>query len=473
MVKDNQGLSDFYQNDEFIPQKVQQTFFSIGNKLSQVIKIKESYYQLNSFLEYTRTPEQLSFTGGPLAKLQAEYERVVQNTLQQQLKGYIGTSIIKKWHAYTLDTKFSFNYQYKTLFSYPQDNIENNQEEASNDLSYTHWIPKISPNFRYEKNGLSFYFTPHISFQSRTLNDLVLKSTDQVNQFVFEPSTHIRYKYRNFTLDNSYTFQNNFSELPQMYSGIIIKDFRTAHQLPLSILSTQSYAFSSTLAYDNPSSALSAKAQYRFNSNSKDWINQYDINEDGVALIKTSNFNNNKGTSHLVSGNFHWFILDLVTNVRSKVTMNTSNENVIVNETTNQNTTTSLAWEGMIDFPIVKELIFTTYYNSNYTKNSLEELEPADWNQKIWGVDIEFNKKKHQFKWHNKWIEHTFIEDEFLYLDFSYQYKFNQKTFVRFTAQNLLNNRNYTQANFDPYFSQQTYYLLRPRQLMVTVRFKL
>ncbi|AZQ65647.1 TonB-dependent receptor (plasmid) [Flammeovirga pectinis] len=474
-ILDDDGKSDFYQNQEIIPQTTSRTFLTIGDKFSRILKMGKTYYKLNAYLEYTNTPEQLHFIGGPLtdASLIDSLQTVEQKTSQQHLKTYLGTGIIKKWKRWTLDTKISLNYGFKTLTSHFDNDEKDQNSSYQNDLKYMLLIPEISPEIQYKYKKLSFSLKPNFSFQSRILKDHMLGEESQVHQFLIEPTTLISYTLLGIDLMVNYNYKNDFLELPQMYSGIIIHDYSTAKQQQLPILQTKRHTFRNDLKYEFTAASLNFYANYEFNSTNKDWITAYEVNSDGVTLMKTLNYTNNLGESHKIKGNFDWFFLALSTNIKLGVELGKTEEKVILNNNVNRNANTYLQWEAIVDIPLFKGLIATTYIEDYSTENTYQEMNKVDWSQRIIGTDLQFSRAKHLIKWNNKWIDHTFVDDDFWYVDLSYQYQFNKKTRMLLTAQNILDHRSYTQTTLNAFQSNQSFYRLRPRQIMLEVRFRL
>ncbi|AZQ60774.1 hypothetical protein EI427_00675 [Flammeovirga pectinis] len=471
---ENEEISSFYQNEEYIPQNTNRLFYNIGNKLSKIIKLGNIYYKLNAYLEYTNTPEQLHFTGGPLINSMIDsLQKVEQQTYQRHLKTFIGTSIIKKWKNITLDTKFSFNYSFKSLTSDVFTDKEGSGLNYQNDLYYHAIIPKVSPSIQYKHKRLLLSVIPNVSYQTRILQDQFQISESVIHQLIFEPTAYITYNLAGVKWSGHYSYNTNFLELPQMYSGIIINNYNAANQQELPILQTKLQTFRNELSYEIPMASMNFYSSYEYNTTNKDWISAYEVNNEGVTLMKTLDYENNQGISQKLEGNIDWFILALRTTIKGGVEVGESEENVILNGDDNRNKNNFIQYEGIIDFPIIKGLVLSTFYTRYNSENTYQEMNKVNWSQEIIGGELQFSKKKHLLKWNNKWINHTFVDDQFLYMDLSYQYKFNKKTKIKFIAQNLLNHQSYTQTNMNAYQSNQTFFYLRPRQLVLELKFSL
>lgn len=64
-------------------------------------------------------------------------------------------------------------------------------------------------------------------------------------------------------------------------------------------------------------------------------------------------------------------------------------------------------------------------------------------------------------------------QDDQFFIDVSYRYRVEKwKTDIELTAQNLLNNNNYLQQFSSNYELVQSYFELRPRQVLISTRFK-
>ncbi|OHX67670.1 carboxypeptidase regulatory-like domain-containing protein [Flammeovirga pacifica] len=472
-VLDSKENSQFYQNEELIPQTSSKNFYNVGNKLTKVIKLGNSYYKMNVYAEYTNSPEQLNFKGGPLINLPSQntLTSIQQETHQDHFKSYVGTHVIKQWKNLTFNTKLSLNYDWRQLTSTLPNTTEEDAILYKNDLNYMSFIPKISPSIDYRFKKLHFSLIPNLSMQLRSLQNHILSEKSEVNSIVFEPVSYISYDFLGVKLNGGYNFNNYFTELPQIYSGIIISNFNKANQQHIPILETKEHFFNGGFGYELIALSLNIYGNYEYKLTNKDWISSYVINEDGVAFMETQSFNENTGVHQKVKGNFDWFLLGLKTTLEGDFEVGQNEENVILNDVANRNTNKHLSWEVSIDFPIAKGLTFSSYYNEYISNNIYQDYNQVDWSQKIIGAELQFSKKRHLIKWINKWIDHTFLENQFLYVDFSYQYKFNKKTSVIVIGQNLLDHQYYNQTTMNVYQSNQTYFYLRPRQVMAKVRF--
>ncbi|NME67135.1 carboxypeptidase-like regulatory domain-containing protein [Flammeovirga aprica] len=466
--------SEIYQNEVLIPQQSHRTFYSIGDKLSKIQKIGKAYYKLNAYFEYTNTPEQLSFTGGPLTNLSflEASQKVQQEISQNHLKAHLGTNIIRKWKKVTFNSKLGVNYEWKSMTSDLPTIQETTDVQYQNDLQYHSFIPKITPTIEFRHKKLYLSASPKLSFQYRKLLDDIQQKEDQITALVFEPSAFLMYNIEGVKYQGNYSYNTNFMELPQMYSGLIIHNYSEIKQQDLPILKTEIHQFRNDLSYELPVASLNFYASYEIKSSNKDWITKYEINEEGVTLLQTDYFENNHGLSQQLKGNFDWFLLALRSTFKGSVAIGQNEENIILNDQVNRNRNEYLQWEAMLDFPIIKGLVVSAFYTDYHSKNTYQEMNQVDWSQSTMGANVQFSYKKHLLKWNNKWIDHTFVDDDFLYMDFSYRYQFNKKTSLSFVAQNLLDYQFYTQTDMNAFQSNQSYFYLRPRQLMMQVKFK-
>ncbi|AZQ63943.1 TonB-dependent receptor [Flammeovirga pectinis] len=474
-VSNRNENSEFIQNEEYIPQTADRYFYSIGNKFSKVLKLRNTYYKINLYSEYTNTPEQLNFIGGPLMDIEIfrNLNKVYQKTHQNNVKFYISTNIIKKWKRITFDTKFSLNYEWKTLSSSIPINSLDENNIYNNKMEYLSIIPMVNPAINYKHKNVSLTVNPYISLQTRKLINHLLNEESFVKQLIFEPTTYIKYNTLGVKLEGSYKYSNNYTELPQIYSGLIINNYNNANQKNTPILKTKEHSFRSNISYELTAASLNLYASYEYNITNKDWIQSYEVSEDGVTLIQTKYLDNNDGVNQKIKSNFDWFLLSTKTMIKGNIEIGQNVENVILNNEVNKNTNSHLSWRVMLDFPVIRNLNISTYLNEYISKSIYKEQNQVNWRQRILGIELQFSKKKHLFKWSNKWITHTFVDNDFLYMDLSYQYKFNKKTRLILTAQNLLNHHSYTQTTVNSFQSNLSYFYLRPRQFMAQIKFKI
>lgn len=458
-------------NSQKIIQESRRLFYSFKNTLSNIFKIKNSYYRIVSYLEYTHEPQNLVLDTN-LFILPLELPRIsfVQNLVFNNFKTYTGSSLIHKWKNVTSQTKFGIGYYSKQLNT----DIDSGNEftelpEFQNNLTFRKFIPEVIPQLSYKKNKFFISFTPKISYQYLTLNK---PNTNRINRVFLLPSMLLKQKLNHLTIRLNISENISFLELPNIYQGYIINDFRSITQKDIDILSTKAQSLGSAIEYEFADLSLFMNLNFNYQRTIKDWITYYDIDENGGNALEVVAFENNQGLTKSIGFSGDVLLLGLNTNVRLDGKINLVEENAFLNQKLTSVNSINQQFLIETETSLGNNISFKIYNQYSQQKNEYNNNFSASFNQNILGFNFNLSKQEHSISVNNRYISHSRATKQFLYTDFIYRFNFKKKRAqLEFSCQNIFNHNQYVQTTFTAQSNTTIFFPLRPRQILALVKF--
>lgn len=471
-----------FNKEEAIDQKKHYDDQSLMNNLSLARLIGKQLVNINSIIEWTQTPQTLSVNPGQLEDILNNGDPYDQ--LEQQVDyGVFNTknslSFIRRVKSFTFSPQFSINYQTNdlasTIHTFDQGKENTLGDDYVNALRFQELKTEIGTGIQYETNKLKLLFNLPFAFSLFNATQQEVKTLDGVNKHSFNPSGNLKYTlnhYNEISINGNRTLRYSGSE--NLYNAYIVNTYRNIQRYETRLLGNENLSTGIRYDYRNVLKAYFAGASYQYTHGKRDYIFRSQLDMAGRAITsiedrESANFNHKLGielsrffrlirTTVKLNGNLSYGESDyLLNDVMGKQRFNTYGGNLdIIN-----NNWDAIGFEYNTTF---------TYSESKYlndTRNSIRS------NNHFLNIMI-YPSNRHSLTINNAYYQTniTGLKNQY-FLDLNYHYRVEKwKTDIEIAGQNLLNNKRYTQQFSNDYQLIETYFDLRPRQIVVSTRFR-
>src|SRR5690606_36149676 len=302
-----------------------------------------------------------------------------------------------------------------------------------------------------------------------------IKTLDQTSRYSFNPSGNIRYTidhYNEININGNRSV--NYSNANNFYNAHIVNTYGNIQRYKSNLLTNTNFRSGFQYSYRNVVKAYFATASYQYTQGKRDYIFQHQFSPLGQSQInilnrESTNYNHSLAiqlsrlfmrikTTVKLSGNLSYGESDyLLNDVMGKQQFNTYGGNLEIMN----NKWDALGFEYNTTF---------TYSENNYANAAKNDIRS---NNHFLNIMI-YLVERHRLTINNAYYQTNIkgLKDQY-FLDISYRYRVERwKTDIEISGQNLLNKDRYTQQFSTDYQLVETYFDLRPRQVVVSTRFR-
>lgn len=471
---------------------------SFQNSLSTIIPWKEKMVNLKSYISYQNDRQTLEIS--PANYLQFPYKEPGSTDLST-IDFTPGSTALQHFRIKTLDTSHSANISFSTKgwtftpqvgFDYSTDNLITNFDGSTvgnspdfgslayeNDLKFTRINPSASVGINYKSESWSLFSSFPVNFNNIKAEDAFRNVSKSLNKVTFTPTIFAQYSFASFfkaSINGS--ISNNFGDIQTAYAGYILTSpggFNVMNpNNPIPETNTTNGGV--RLEYRNPLNNLFFNVGYRLSDAKNNLIASSIVNESGFRVTEYLE-RENKRTSNSYYAEIGKYFPKFKTNASLNYSNTISKSQSIRNDDdidtkTNGNTlgfkinNTYFSWMS-IDFNASK----TWNKQSNiYLTGNKGKSEGYNHNLNVFFYPLEnhtigfywdqINSKSADMKYNNG------------FFDLSYQFSWAKKK-VDFELKwmNIANKKVFERIDIDNTTITQTTMLLRPSQVMFTVKF--
>ncbi|MEQ9402864.1 MAG: hypothetical protein RIM99_04700 [Cyclobacteriaceae bacterium] len=458
-----------------IDQRVDRTFLKAENLFDNIIKIGDSYLRFLSYTSYSKHPELLVVNPTPLVSLPIiqSGENISQNVTVESFSGFIGTSLIKKWKKYSFESKIGFNYFNDNLESDISDgNIEIPDFDYRNDLEYRRISPSVTPRLSYKENGLSITVKNEIRYESIQIENFSSSTSTSLSKPVQQPELLFSYKWKSFTLRSNLFRRLVFSKIPGVHDGFIVNNYRTISEREVPIQNSEQTGFLTAIDLEILQALLMLHSEIRYTNGTRNWIMQYNFDDQGANDIAAIGFEENNVTNRFFLLGLDAFSLAISTNLSAKFNFARTQEPSILVSSFTDIETTSTNYRIETNTSINNNLSIKFVYEK-VNRTGIFGTTETSFNQQILGSTLLYSIKNHNISISDRVLDQSRSVDRINMLDFTYGYQIpDKKMQIEFSGRNLLDETVFVQTVIDPQTTSTTSFPLRSRQILLSIRFQ-
>jgi len=471
--------SRFNNINESISQHLDKPFFSADYTFNIIRNLKNNFYSAYFSVGYGNRPHSLTIKPANYFN-RSDLSEAKQDATLRDLSAVFRISYgmkIKKINAdyavwgradiKNIDTEL----QYITTA-----NIVETADSLKNDMYYNTYRTGINQNYSYKTNAFRASASIPLTFNIFTTDDRIPNNFQQHNRITFNPSLNLSYDLtKKLTVSASGRINKAFGDMNSSYTGYIMQSYRNLMKNTIDkLFETSSESISTSVGYKNPFKSFFLNATAGYNRSTRNLLYGYDYA--GILSVKTTidkptksdgynvNFNMSKGLSFMsgtfrLSGGYNKTKSDLL--VQNEI-LNYSSQGYNVSSS--------------IDF---KPLSFATIGYSlgwNMTesyvtgrKENFPAIRGLSQNLKI---GLNFSKTLTGYINGEYSYNSATTERNTTFADAGLKWKIKKYDF-ELELNNLFNSKYYISASYNDISAYYYRYNLRPRSLLLKVRFKL
>ena len=469
-------------NNEKISQNTTIPFTSFSNKLKWVQPFGEKLITLKSILTYTKTPQNLRATPGRFEDLLNNgnpFDAINQQIVHSNFYTNNSFSFTKGVKRFTFVPKIGFSIQNQKLdsgISLFESSVEDILSgDFQNNLTFNKSSFYSILKTQYRNNNWRIELETPFKLQAFNRTDTYLNKSQKLNRFTFEPRLSIIKDLNAFWKTTfSVGVKNNFGDINQLYYGYILNSYRNIQKYETPILESLRENLTLGISYRNPIKSLFINGFYSYGNSMQNLLFGNIINSDGTTSFGFFE-QDNSNITHSINLRGSKYFSKLKTTFAITTIASLESREQLLNGILTNITTKNIQLKGQLDTEITEWM--SVGYKSNFTiSNSQFEDQSFDnivrqehllnfnfyptSNQYI-GLDAEYYSNN--FSTENQ-------ENYFLSLNYRYTLK-KSKIDLELNWNNLLNTREFTTVFNDAFSYTQSTYLLRPSQLLLSVKF--
>lgn len=473
-----------FNGAERIDQKGIYSDEALLNSLSFARFIGKQLVNIKSKLEWHRAPQNLSIVPGQMSDILnngQEYERLVQTVDLTTFKTENGISFTRRFKSWSFSPEVSLAYHSSKLLSDIRITDEENDQRKLgdgflNDTRTSQLTISLGSRFVYERNRWKLQFTlPYNAHyynvwqhSERTLSNNVRNT--------FTPNVRSRYSFNNNDeLNLNVEGGRKYDGLKNFYNSYILQNYRSLGRYDARLLGSNIFRLEGNYRYKNLLLANFANLSYSFSLQDLDYLFRNAINESGMVTTDIVD-GKNRILQHDFSGGVSRFFSDIKTVFKVNVSSGFGETGYLLNGGKSiQKTQRFGAGFNLINN--LSEIVSGEYRINGQWLNSGLDGSPNRFKSvhinHFLDMNVYFNKKNMFIVSNSYYTNNVTGQKNQYFLDITYRYQISKwKTDIELLGHNILNNNNFIQQYTSDYQFMQTRFDLRPRQVMLSTKFR-
>lgn len=469
------------QNQEPQNHRLHNPFTNISNNFERIFPFGKQLVTFNSNIGYNESPQELAITPGVFENILANDEpidRLEQKVFHKRFFANHSVTLTKSLGKINFDIRPGFNYATQSMDSHMiLDNNLLQNSDYQNDMRWRQMTGFVRINTRYRTENLDVSLRMPLEWNNYEIEDKLNNTKRTKSPFTLNPSFWSRYKFASYwqtSVNGSYS--KNYGPIDNLYYGYLLSNFRSLNRRDVPISSTSSYSGSWNLEYRNPLTTWFGRVGYNYRKSDNSQITSTKTLPDGSTVLE---FIERKNTSD--SHNFSGSASKLVSAISTTFTYNTSfaisESDMFLNEVfyKNKGETWSNSLKLSTDFTRWLTAEFTGSLSQRTNKTALRPNTKITTQNHEFGLYV-YPADGHTISLSGEWLQTKLSNEvrEDFFGDFMYRFTFSEKKIdVELSVINIFDKDMYRDLSVGDYTLSESYFVLRPRQFLITLRMPL
>lgn len=461
-----------------ILQKLKNPYYSFSNQLKLITHIGKQLFTIYSFINYNKTPQSLNVTPGQFYDVLNGgnfYKNLNQEITKNsfQTNNYIEfTKALKK---YVFISKMGLSIQTQNTES--EILVENitKQNQFQNHQKNNHTKLYFQPNLIYKKNKYEVKLQLPITYNILSIADKKSNQKEISNGITVSPSINTEYAITNFwKITLGLDFNNNFQNIGQTFYGYILSNYKNLQQTNYPIAKNKNYSLTSILIYKNPIQAFFFSSFYTFLKTQNPYILQDEIQPNGTHILSAKNIQN-EINSHNINSKISQYFSKIKTSFSLGIDLSFQESSQFVNSSLLKIVTQNIKPNFKINTRYIKDLSIEYNIAPNFNQNKIKTQSI----QRLFTLNENF--KLNIYPKANQYIglslEHYYnnsisVKKHHLYTDLLYRYTLTKRKIdLELKCTNFFNEKEFITSNFTANYYYQSFFQIRPRQILANIKF--
>ena len=465
-----------------IRQGLSNPFSVIRNKLRLLNPVGKQLVTFRSNTGYTKANQNLQVQPGQFKKLLnngRDYTKVEQMVESATFFSDNSAGFTKKIKGVTISPEIGISVKNQSLES--DLTISENgddkvlEEGFQNNLDFLSSRFYLTSRFVYKNNNWNIRLTAPLNFRTFDLEDPVLKESQNLNRFTFEPNFYIRNKFSAFWETSiSANFSNNFGDMDQVYYGFILNNYRNLQRYnsPLPKNFNQNYSWN--LKFRNPLKSLFANFSYSYGNIERNLLYSNQISENAATVFEAVERKNNVNSHRLnLKGSKYFSKVNTTLSLGSSYSI--SNREQLLNDNLADVENQNLGFKLDLESEITNWLSASYTGNINFLQTRFEVREFDEIRTLQHELDLFFYLADNQyFSVDSEYYFNNISEENRnnYFLNFNYQYTFEDLGIdLEASWNNVLDTDAFVRVSNTDFSYVQSTYQLRPSQVLLSLKF--
>ncbi|SHF21014.1 carboxypeptidase-like regulatory domain-containing protein [Pedobacter caeni] len=331
------------QNDQPFEQRQPAYYHSLSN-LTTVVKAlgRESLIEYRSLVQHQKNDEQLLISPGIHQQLLnggAEYLKAAQQVLTEDLVIEQNIALRKKIDQLVISASAGLALEKNRLFSHLGVTGLTGEErlpgpEFRNDIGFQHLELKgnLSALYQFKNGSLNLSLAPGLNLI--TYQDHVKQVESKQNYFNPNPALSFRMNAGKFSqLQLDYSSATAFGEIKDVYSGLMLVNFRQFNSNDIPLPRTDHQNLSARYAFRRPINMFFYNIELSYLSSKQNYISSFMIDR-GLTRAIAIDFDNRMQQYNL-GANLSKYVFFIGTNVSFRANLNLQKGNTVYNNEVN------------------------------------------------------------------------------------------------------------------------------------------
>ncbi|WP_400261558.1 hypothetical protein ACFX5U_17150 [Sphingobacterium sp. SG20118] len=451
--------------------------FSLGRFIGKQL------VNVTSKIEWHNTPQRLSVNPGQfesLINVGKPYDRMGQIVRFKSFNFENGLSLSRKIKRWTFSPSVNLNYNNSKLNSHievqDQDDIRVLDTGYFNDMNNEQLQLRLA--LQIGKEVRKFRYSFNLPFSQYYYNVKQQGIQRMKNEFrsSWNPSASVSYVLNGKnSIGTNLSGGRNFGGLDNFYNGYIISQYRSIQKYDVRLLKNEDLSTGIHYEYKNTLKANFANLGYHYTKSWRDYM--FSTVLDSLGRSTTSINNQDAQSLHQgIRGGLSKFFIGVKTIAKLNGSLNWRVSDYLLNE--------ALVKQHVNSQSFTFELINSS---SSMISGDYRVSMGRTHNQLAGGLSNELLYNNHFFNLvfapHDRHLitmsnslygNNVKAQKSQYFMDATYRFRLTHwRTDLELTGTNLLNNKNYLQQFSSDYELVQSYFELRPRQFLISMRFKI
>ncbi|MFZ4262076.1 hypothetical protein ACFRAE_08535 [Sphingobacterium sp. HJSM2_6] len=455
---------------------------AIVNGFSMARFIGKQLVNVTSTIKWRQTPQQLLVIPGQMVDILNQgkpFDQMMQDIRYQGLETINGLSFMRKINYFTFSPSLQINYENRKLetgINIKEQSREQQMGEGyQNDLMTGQVQFSLGSRISWMKSKWKLSLMTPFSFYMYNVSQQQVQALSREKRYTFNPSLNAEYKLNEYnSLSANGSTGKTIGGLNNFYNAYIIDSYRSIQRYHARLLENTSSRAGLNYHYKNIIKANFGHMGYAYFEGRRDYIFRNTIDSLGQSTSGIED-RESRNSNHSVFGGIGRFFLPIKTVLKINVTANTSKSDYLLNDELAKQESRGIG--GSLELiNNLSSVLYGEYKGTfGHQQNDLAggHRNRVNYNNHFLNITV-YPHERHSFMFYNSlYINNVSSQRKQYFLDAMYRYRLEKwKTDIELYATNILNNNQYLQQSFNSYQLVQSYFELRPRQFIISTRFK-
>lgn len=466
------------QNQEPQEHRLHNPFTNISNNFERIFPIGEQLVTFNSNIGYNESPQELSLTPGVFEDIlndNQDIAKLEQKVYHKRFFANHSITFTKSLGKINFNLRPGLNYSTQTMDSHLiLDDEMFSDLEYQNDMRWRQFSGFVQTNASYRTEDIDITLSLPFEWSKYEIEDKLGGTKKSDSPFTLNPNVWARYKFASYwqtSINGGYN--KNYGPVDNLYYGFLLSNFRSLNRRDVPISSSSSYRGSWNIEYRNPLTTWFARFGYSYSESKNSQITSMQTLPDGSTVLESIE-RDNKSNSHNLSGSVSKLISEINTTFTYNTRYSFSESDMFLNDLFYKNKGNT--WTNSIKLSSDITHWFTTEYTGSLSKrvnkSVLRDSRTVKSQNHSLGFYI-YPADGHTVSLSGEWMQTKLSTEskEDFFGDFMYRFTFSEKKIdVEFSIINIFNKDMYRDLSMGEYTESESYFKLRPRQFLITMR---